>query len=330
MIRIVRPSRRSVARRSIGSTAAGWTSTSRKPENVLPVQVPAANVDGPFSNAVPIQQAILRNLHQCLVAEIAFDPAPIPVGKNPANWDKLAQRNLAWSDLGSAQAVSTFEIRPTRAGLPAGQSPDELMIDWGNIPSGSSAQIYLPAVNVDDVLSTAARMYTSHRLTRVDDHTLQCATGGITYVPIPPGGAVNYAGLLSVDLPGTGRRGETYHVIVRQVTNAFGKRVPPPPPPPGLRPRWRPSAPRRRSSGGACSAPSSWPSRSRPSSCCSRRRSASSRSCAGSRRRSPTTAAGTPSSTATSSSSPAACQRSEATRPRSCPHPPATPNPSTR
>lgn len=41
-------------------------------------------------------------LHQCLVAEIAFDPIPIPVGKDPHNWDKLAQRNLAWSDVGSA------------------------------------------------------------------------------------------------------------------------------------------------------------------------------------------------------------------------------------
>ena len=211
-----------------------WLDINQPTRNVLPVQVPAGNVDGPFSNAVPIQQSIVRNLHQCLVAEIAFDPTPIPAGKNTANWDKLAQRNLAWSDIGSAQAVSTFEIRPTRADLSAGQSPDELMIDWGDIPSGSSGQIYLPAVNVDDVLSTAARMYTSHRLSRVDDHTLQCATGGVTYVPIPPGGAINYAGLLSVDIPGTGRRGGTYQVVVRQVTNAFGKRVPPPPPPPGL------------------------------------------------------------------------------------------------
>ena len=104
----------------------------------------------------------------------------------------------------------------------------------GEHPERQLAQIYLPAVDVDDVLSTAARMYTSHRLTRIDDHTLQCATGGVTYVPIPPGATVNYAGLLSVDVPGTGRRGGTYQVVVRQVTNAFGKRVPPPPPPPGL------------------------------------------------------------------------------------------------
>jgi murein tripeptide amidase MpaA len=197
--------------------------------NVLPIGVPATNVDGPFTSAVPIQRAILRNLHQCLVAEIAFDATPIPPGKDTSNWDKLAQRNLAWSDVGSAQALSTFEIRPTPAGLPARQTPDELVIDWGNTPNHSSAQIYLPAVSAAEVLAMAARMYTSHRLTRLDDHTLQCLTGGITYIPIPPGADVNYAGLLSVNLPATVRPGETFGVVVRQVTNAFGKPAPPPP-----------------------------------------------------------------------------------------------------
>ncbi len=195
--------------------------------------MPATNVDGPFTDSanppLPIQQAILRNLHQCLIAEIAFDPVAIPVGKDPSNWNQLAQRNLIWSDVGSAQALSTFEIRPTPAGLLPAQEPDELMIDWGNIPNGTSVQIYLPAVKVTDVLSMANRMYTSHRLTRADDHTLQCRTGGITYVPIPPGAGINYAGLLSVELPATVRKGQVFTIVVRQVTNAFGKPIEPPP-----------------------------------------------------------------------------------------------------
>ena len=203
--------------------------------NVLPAQVPATQVDGPFTNAVPIQQAILRNLHQCLIAEIAFDPATIPAGKDTSNWDKLAQRNLAWSDVGSAEAVTTFEIRPTPAGLPAGRTPDELMIDWASTPSGSSAQIYLPAVNVADVLTLAGRMYTSHRLSRIDDHTLHTITGGISYIPIPPrAGPENYAGLLTVELPATAGPGETYSVAVRQVTNAVAQPTPPPPPEPQI------------------------------------------------------------------------------------------------
>ena len=207
------------------------------PNNRIPTEVPPLR-DGPFNagdpnpnfRPVPVQQAILRNLHECLIAEIAFDPVPIPVGKDPSNWDKLAQRNLAWSDVGSAQAVSTFEIRPTALGLRGDQIPDELMIDWGNTPRGSLASIYLPAVSADTVLAMAARMYTSHRLVRADDHTLQCKTGGITYVPIPPGANINYAGLFSIEMPSTLRRGQVFNIVVRQVTNAFSGRIPPPPP----------------------------------------------------------------------------------------------------
>jgi hypothetical protein len=210
-----------------------------QPDLRLPVQVPPKQ-DGPFDvsdpntnfRPLPLSQALARNLHLCLVAEINFDPTPIPLGKDPSNWDKLAQRNIVWSDAGSAKAVTTFEVRPTPMGLPASQSPDELMIDWGNTPKDRVASIYLPAVGVDDILATAARMYTTHRLTRADDHTLQCKTGGITYVPVPAGTNINYAGLLSVDLPDRLRKGDAYTVVVRQVTNAFGRAAPPPPPPP--------------------------------------------------------------------------------------------------
>jgi hypothetical protein len=203
------------------------------PNILLPLHVPASKVDGPFTDPniplMDIQQAMIRNLHQCLIAEIAFDPVAIPNGKDPSNWDKLAQRNLAWSDIGSAEALTTFEVRPTPVGLFVAQTPDELMIDWGNTPSGSSAQIYLPAVRAADVLAMARRLYGSHRLFRIDEHTLGCRTGGITYVPIPPAAVdSNYAGLLSID-PSHGLRiGDVFHVVVRQVTNAFGKLDPPP------------------------------------------------------------------------------------------------------
>jgi hypothetical protein len=211
---------------------------SLTPNNVLPAQLDVAHPDGPYTDSsnppLPIQQAILRALHQCLIAEIAFDPVAIPLGKDPSNWDKLAQRNLAWSDVNPAQAVTTFEVRPTPLGLPAGRTPDELMIDWNNLPRGTASQIYLPAVSADIVLAMANRMYTSHRLSRVDAHTLQCTTGGISYVPIPPGININYAGLLTVDLSHGAPRGEVFNVVVRQLTNAFGRAVPPPPPPPQI------------------------------------------------------------------------------------------------
>jgi hypothetical protein len=210
-------------------------------DNRLPVEVPAKQ-DGPFDpgdpnpnfRPVPLKQALARNLHLCLIAEIAFDPAPIPVGKDPSNWDKLAQRNIAWSDVNTAQALTTFEVRPTLMGLPAQLPPDELMIDWGDTPHGSEAQIYLPAVDADTVLAMADRMYTTHRLRRVDAHTLSCRTGGVSYVPVPAGGDINYAGLLSLDLPPALHEGRMFSVVVRQVTNAFGTQLPPPPPPPAI------------------------------------------------------------------------------------------------
>lgn len=199
------------------------------PNRVLPAKKDALHPDGPFQSGsnppLAIQQAILKNLHQCLIAEIAFDPVGIPPGKDPSNWDKLAQRNLAWSDVGSATAVTTFEIRPTPLGLPTGQRPDELMIDWGKTPTESVAKIYLPALDADAILAMASRMYMSHGLSRVDDHTLQCPTGGITYVPVPPRAGANYAGLLSVNLPSTAQPGHAFDVVVRQVTSTFSSKV---------------------------------------------------------------------------------------------------------
>ena len=57
------------------------------PNNRLPAHVPGIHADGPFTDPsnppLPIQQAILRSLHQCLIAEIAFDPVAIPAGKGP-------------------------------------------------------------------------------------------------------------------------------------------------------------------------------------------------------------------------------------------------------
>ena len=209
--------------------------------NVLPATVDSAHNDGPYTDPanppLPIQSAILKSLHQCLIAEVAFDPTPIPLGKDTSDWDKLAQRNIAWSDAGSAQGVTTFEITPTAAGLPAGQTPDELMIDWGTFPRGRSAQIYLPAVKSADIIATANRLYAGHRLTRLDDHTVGCQTGGVTYIPIPPGSTINYAGLLSVDVPNVVTQGQVFDVVVRQLTNASGRRPTPPPPPPQIQAR---------------------------------------------------------------------------------------------
>jgi hypothetical protein len=117
----------------------------------------------------------------------------------------------------SPLALQTFDIRPTPPRLAAAQTIDELMVDWGDLPAGCSASIYLPAVSADEVLALASSMYVSRRFSRVDDHTLSCVAGGITYLPIPKSFGQNYAGLLSVALPAA-RPGAVYSLTVRQVT----------------------------------------------------------------------------------------------------------------
>ena len=193
---------------------------------------------GPFTGPLEsIQEAVIRGGHQCLVAEINLDPPALQLapGATPALSDKLAQRNVSIIGVASPHLVPlTFDIKPTAAALPPNKLPDELMIDWSNLPVGSVASIYLPGTSADGILSMANRFYTQHGLSRVDAHTLSCTARGITYVPIPPGIGSNYAGLLTIQLPETVSRRQGSKVIVRQITNAFSQRPTPPPPGPTI------------------------------------------------------------------------------------------------
>lgn len=178
-------------------------------------------------------QALLNGSHHCLVAEIASDEAPIlnsnAVTLSPENSDKLAQRNLQFTSsdnpggAASHRIPQTFDVRPSQPLLEAPgmllNYPDELMIDWGNTPVGATANIYWPQVNASDVLALAAKLYSHSELSASDPHTISCpVTGGVTYVPIPPGGGDNFAGLITVELPTTVVAGQEFNVIVRRVT----------------------------------------------------------------------------------------------------------------
>ncbi len=206
-----------------------------QPPGVFPAggTVPAGNTDGPWPpgsgvSLEPVSAAFIRNEHQCLMAEIAFDPVPISAGTQPWNSDKLAQRNLSWSTVAnpgvelSRQALQTFEVRPTPSGLGPDEPPDELVIEWSGVAAGQHAELFLPAVDADKVIAQASSLYPTHRLSRVDANTIGCTTGGVTYIPLPPGtgDGANFAGLISIALPDWIRRGELHHVVVRQLTNA--------------------------------------------------------------------------------------------------------------
>jgi hypothetical protein len=183
--------------------------------------------------------------HHCIVAQIAYDGAPIPTSTSsgttpsPANWDQLAQRNLQVTTSENPRSSAThvvpqaFDTRPSQPlisppGLPV-SLPDEIMIDWGNTPVGSTASIYWPQVSAADVIALANQSYSSHLLSAADANTLQCTvTKGVTYIPIPPATGVNFAGLLTLDLPATITRGEQFNIVLRRVST----RQPSPPPPP--------------------------------------------------------------------------------------------------
>jgi hypothetical protein len=206
---------------------------NRFPPRLVGAPSPSDIPDGPFSGfsqLVSIQQ-LVRSQHQCLLAEVSFDPDPIPSNADPSISDKLAQRNLAFVNVpnpgigASRIAPQTFEIRPT-LGLKMDNRPDELMIRWGSTPKGSKASIYLPAANAAEILDWANNIYTAHRLTMVDANTIETLTGGVTYIPVPQGTAANFAGLMSVELPNTVVKGDKYEITVRQVTSMqYGRKI---------------------------------------------------------------------------------------------------------
>ncbi len=176
-------------------------------------------------------QAWLNGTHHCLVAQIAYDDAPIIAGATPASSDKLAQRNLqvTLSDNPGGPEThripQTFDIRPS-ATLSETANPDELMIDWGTVPKGSVASIYWPQVTAADVIALASKRYSSHTLLAADANTITCKiTGGVSYVPIPAGTGENFAGLFTIDLPTTVVTGQEFDVVVRRIAT---RALPPP------------------------------------------------------------------------------------------------------
>ncbi len=186
-----------------------------------------ANANGPWpeGDLSSINQIIMSN-HACLVAEVAYDPDPIPPGANAATSDKIGQRNLTWAGSDNPGAVTShriptlFDLKPTANLRPTQQlPPDELMIDWGNTPKGTAAAIYFPQVGADDILGLAQRLYSRVLLRKQDANTIACRTGSVTYVPIPPGTGQNFAGLLTVDLGSALRTGQQFEIIVKRITS---------------------------------------------------------------------------------------------------------------
>jgi hypothetical protein len=218
-----------------------WLDTNQPSVGILPQTPDAANLDGPFSGSLlSLEQAIARSLHQCLVAEIAFDPVAIPSGADPSASDKLAQRNLAFGPVpnpgqpvAARRVPQPFEVRASRPGITAlGAGKDELMLDWTGLPAGTTAQVFLPEVDADDVIRSCIHAALFRLPVKIDANTLGVsATSGVNYLPIPEAADQNFVGLITLDLPHGITKGERFDVIARQVTMASSRHVEPPPPP---------------------------------------------------------------------------------------------------
>jgi hypothetical protein len=202
-----------------------WLDINQTASMVPVPPVPADSID-PWMNGSQSILSAIAGQHQCLISEISYDADPVTPGQTPASSDKLAQRNLMIvssanpGNPASHRIPHTLDLRPTPAALSPHVAADELMIQWGNVPAGSTATIYVPGVSAQQVLDAATRLYPREHLTKVDDHTLRCPAAGVTWMPIPRGAKANLAALLTVDLPPTVRKGEVYKVVARQVTSS--------------------------------------------------------------------------------------------------------------
>lgn len=182
----------------------------------------------------PVQHWLAGSAHNCLVAQIVYEFAPIEneggVIESPVNSDKLAQRNLQVTTSGNPgfpathRVPQTIDVRPSAPAQSTGRRgilsyPDEMMIDWGRTPVGSVASIYWPEASAASVVNLAQQLYPAQTLTATDAHTIQCTVEStVTYIPIPRGTGGSYAGLMTIDLPATVRYGNEFDVLVQRIT----------------------------------------------------------------------------------------------------------------
>jgi hypothetical protein len=116
----------------------------------------------------------------------------------------------------------TFDLKPSvRSAAKAGSLlgyPDELMIQWGNTPIGSTATLYWPQAHAIDAYRLGLLLYAGDTLRIVDPHTIQCTVqAAVTYIPIPFGTGAHFGGVFNVELPAGTRRSREIQIVVRRV-----------------------------------------------------------------------------------------------------------------
>jgi hypothetical protein len=212
---------------------------------LFPLKPPPGD-PGPFGGELKTIRQIMRGLHQCLVAEIHYWPDDAtPNFATLASSDNLAQRNLLFDEApnpgdfathlvhftyelkaspapfppmpaGGASVVTTAAVAVTPAGA-ARQHPDELVIDFGNLPRDSHVVLYMPEVDVDDVLRFAAQRQGPATMSRAGEHAIRCKVTDVGFIPIPKTSTATIAGLATVQLPPNVVQGQKFTMVLRQV-----------------------------------------------------------------------------------------------------------------
>ncbi|HKE26555.1 MAG TPA: tyrosinase family protein [Bryobacteraceae bacterium] len=201
-------------------------------------------VNGPYQNTRFTIQQLMTGLHYCLVAEIFFWPPgvttdPIPANATPASSDRLAQRNLSLDTSGNPgwpsthTVLHTFMVKPSTSlqlQKPGAQNqdvvaaarrapsigPDELIIQWGNVPRTTKATLFFPEVLADEILALSALRQHPQVLGKADDHTISIKVADATYIPLPARPAGNLAALMTLTLPAGIRVGQLFKLSVQQ------------------------------------------------------------------------------------------------------------------
>lgn len=112
----------------------------------------------------------------------------------------------------------------TQPGQPAGRgahllriAPDELMIDWGNLPSGTTATLYAPQLDARAMAQVAWLRSGLHTITAVDDHTVRLVAEGVSFLPLPAARTEKVAALVSIELPATVTVRERFRLSLHQL-----------------------------------------------------------------------------------------------------------------
>jgi hypothetical protein len=201
-------------------------------------------VNGPYQNTRYTIQQLMTGLHYCMVAEIFFPSVQIPANATPASSDQLAQRNLSLDTSGNPgwpathTVQHTFMVKPstlapnqttgaTGANIQALDvaasvnrkliiGPDELIIQWGNVPRATQATLFFPEIAADEILGLFALRQHPAVLSKVDANTIAIKVADATYIPLPARPPGNLAALMTLTLPQGIRVGQRFKLSVQQ------------------------------------------------------------------------------------------------------------------